>query len=535
MISLLQKVLQKHHKWLFSILLVVVIVSFVFTVGSSPGIGRRSRAHAGKLFSLDLSSQSQVESMIMEVQMSAQLNYIPIFFQQQIEHMLTMRLAKLSIAEQIGIPTPTKAQIAKKTESYPVFFNESGEFSATKYNEMIESLEKNPKELAALECTIINDFVIEQVDKILNFFPNAFLNERAAEKIIYDNTQYSLQCAKIEKSSFKNDITYTDEEVDNFYNINRDNYKTDPKYVIDYIKFDRANFINDLPEASKKELQSFYAENKSLFKDFKEGSAELKNALINEFSNAQALVIAREQADNLSYKLYENNIYRNSVDFAELLRSYNLQQESFPEITLNDLPADFPINKEDLRVIEKMSDEQYFSDAIVGNDENVYILIYNETIPVMNKPFHLAKNDIINDLKAEKLSQKFQNEVSSLTEKLEQLSISSSDAFKMFAEQHDLQLIEMSNKTLSEITKELKINANQIITNLESGHVATDKYATDDEVIFFYLSNKTIPGEISDDERTNVAKQIQGDFNHKVSGDYIFKLIELEMAKLSNA
>jgi hypothetical protein len=264
-----------------------------------------------------------------------------------------------------------------------------------------------------------------------------------------------------------------------------------------------------------------------------EGSPELKNALINEFSKAQALAIAREKADNLSYELYENNIYRDSVDFAELLRTYNLQQERFPEIALNDLPADFPINKEDLRVIEKMSDEQYFSDAIVGNDDNVYILIYNETIPVINKPFHLAKNDIINDLKEEKLSQKFNNEVSSLKETLENLAISSTEAFKMFAEQHDLQLVEMSNKTLSEIAKELKINANQIVINLEIGNVATDKYITDDEVIFFYLSNKTIPVEISDDERTNVAKQMQGDFNHKISGDYIFKLIELEMAKLS--
>ena len=43
MISWSQTILQKHNKWLFSILLVVIIIAFVFTIGNTPGIGSGNR------------------------------------------------------------------------------------------------------------------------------------------------------------------------------------------------------------------------------------------------------------------------------------------------------------------------------------------------------------------------------------------------------------------------------------------------------------------------------------------------------------
>lgn len=535
MISLLQKVLQKHHKWLFSILLVVVIVSFVFTVGSSPGIGRRSRVRSGKLFSLDLSSRSQVEDMLMEVQMSAQLNYIPIFFQQQVEHMLTMRLAKLSLAEHIGIPVPNKDQITKKAESYPVFLNEDGVFSVKKYNEFLDSIANNSHELAILEKTLTNDLLTDQVDSLMQFMPNAFLSDRATEKIVDDNTQYTLQCAQILKSNFESDINCTDQELEDYYNKNDDNYKTDLKYVVDYIKFDYENFANEIPAPSKKDLKNFYNENKHLFKNFEEGSQELKDALVKEYGKSQSIALAREKADNLSYELYQDSVYRDSVDFIERLRNYDVQLEHFDAISLKDLPSDLPISAQDFSIVEKLNDSHYFSDAISGADDNIYILIYKKVIPSKIKPFYRAKDDVRKDLYADKLSQKFKDEVAKLSEKVEKLGISSAEAFAMFAEQNDLKLTEFTNRTSSEIVSESNSSIGQIVKTLDIGKVVTDKYFNDDECWFMYMTSKDVNVDVKDDDRTQVEKQLQSEMNQRFSNDYIFKIIEREMEHFSKA
>ena len=44
MISWIQTIIQRHHKWFFGGLLIVIIVAFVFTIGAVPGIGNPNRS-----------------------------------------------------------------------------------------------------------------------------------------------------------------------------------------------------------------------------------------------------------------------------------------------------------------------------------------------------------------------------------------------------------------------------------------------------------------------------------------------------------
>ncbi len=61
MITWIQTVLQKHHKSVFGVLLVAIIIAFVFTIGSVPFFGdsHRTESRKGKLFyGFDLSNDS---------------------------------------------------------------------------------------------------------------------------------------------------------------------------------------------------------------------------------------------------------------------------------------------------------------------------------------------------------------------------------------------------------------------------------------------------------------------------------------------
>ena len=59
MISWIQKYFQQHFKVMFAVLLGVIIISFVFTIGAAPGIGRADRRMIDReFFGYNLALQS---------------------------------------------------------------------------------------------------------------------------------------------------------------------------------------------------------------------------------------------------------------------------------------------------------------------------------------------------------------------------------------------------------------------------------------------------------------------------------------------
>ena len=153
-------------------------------------------------------------------------------------------------------------------------------------------------------------------------------------------------------------------------------------------------------------------------------------------------------------KLFETDykwVYKKNMYHRGKFDNVNAYENTLEAMTLNDFNEHLHIKMEDLNIIEKLNKEQYFTDAIVGTDDNVYILIYNDTIPSSNKPLSIAKDDVIKDLTAQKLRKRFKEEVQILTDKLENISIQSHDSFKIFAEQNELHLLSIEDKTASEL------------------------------------------------------------------------------------
>ena len=72
MISWIQTIIQRHHKWLFGALLIVIIVAFVFTVGAVPGIGNPNRSEYTRNFlGFNLSSQQVQQELVRGVELTA--------------------------------------------------------------------------------------------------------------------------------------------------------------------------------------------------------------------------------------------------------------------------------------------------------------------------------------------------------------------------------------------------------------------------------------------------------------------------------
>ena len=64
MLSGIQVFLEKNRKWLFGFLLVVIVVPFVFTIGSTPGLVAGKKMRAMKLFGYNLNDRKQLETVV---------------------------------------------------------------------------------------------------------------------------------------------------------------------------------------------------------------------------------------------------------------------------------------------------------------------------------------------------------------------------------------------------------------------------------------------------------------------------------------
>lgn len=138
MISFLQNILQKHHKWLFSILLVIIVVAFVFTIGAAPGIGNKRMKHR-YFYGYDLNDRKMMDTVAENVMYSAILNKDDIAMAKHTLNIgMLRRMMLLGLADSFNVPLPSNETLSSYTRSLPVFLDEDGNFSADIYGAILE-------------------------------------------------------------------------------------------------------------------------------------------------------------------------------------------------------------------------------------------------------------------------------------------------------------------------------------------------------------------------------------------------------------
>ena len=113
MITWIQLVLQKHHKSVFSVLLVVIIIAFVFTIGQVPFLGDRNSAwdEHKDFYGFDLSNQAVVSQLQTCAFYEAILGGMQIQTQQQLTRMILRQAYLLSLAKDLNIRQVSESEL----------------------------------------------------------------------------------------------------------------------------------------------------------------------------------------------------------------------------------------------------------------------------------------------------------------------------------------------------------------------------------------------------------------------------------------
>ncbi|MDE6575877.1 MAG: hypothetical protein K2L24_00530 [Opitutales bacterium] len=411
MISSLGRILQK--RWLFGLLLVAVVVSFVFTVGSSPGIGRGRQWHQ-KFCGIDLGSRQTLSQWQRETELSTQLRQIFLWLPQMREFALFTRLVELKLADQLGIPEPNKTQIEQFVERYPAFQDAQGKFDANRYNDCIEEFSRDAFQQGILEQTVRNDYRCAAVENLL-MGRGVALPAEARYLLSIENQRYDGAIARFQIPENLETIAVDGAKLKEYFEQHREDYKLSEQIVLDYVVFSNEQFLADLPTPSKETFKAFYQEHASEFTGMKEGSEELKQAIVKSYQNQETRQRAMHAADQFVYELYAKNIAPHSLEFTQLLEQNGLKIQSLDPVALDQLGDHKQFSAAVLSQCSQLNaDDRYYSDPVLDNQQQVCVLFFRDIVPSLYSPFESVRDRVINDYRHSEAKTQLSEKIESL-------------------------------------------------------------------------------------------------------------------------
>ena len=324
MISFLQNILQKHHKWLFSILLVIIVVAFVFTIGAAPGIGNKRIKHR-YFYGYDLNDRKTMDMIAENVMYSAILNKDDIdITRQTLNICMLRRMMLLGLADSLNVPLPSSETLSSYTRSLPVFLDDDGNFSADIYGAIFEMFNRTGAGENRLKQVLCEHWRMHCVEEAI-IGKNDFINHQLEQFISEQYTEYDFSVLSIKNDIKLDDIQVSEEEIEQEYGDNPNKYQQPEMFAVSMVKFDSNKFTSQVPEPTDDMLLEYFNANREKFSDNAK-LEDIKDTVRDSYTKSECIQLSAAAADNFVHDLYDDNVSLNSDLFNELLKKYNTQK-----------------------------------------------------------------------------------------------------------------------------------------------------------------------------------------------------------------
>ena len=265
MISWIQTTFQRHFRFLFFGLLVVLIISFVFTIGA-PGIGSAEREiQARTYFDLNLSSTEDQGKLYIDANLSIALQAgfqnIP---QAQMQEFALERYAALYLADQINLPGPTEVELVEFINEIRAFMGPTGEFDATSYASFRDNLKLSGQFTEAdVDRVLRNDYRVREVQELLGG-PGYVTGDEVDFQLARTDTTWSADVARIDYTTYAPTIEPSDDELQTYFEENAFRYDSAPQVRVSYIEFPATRYLAQI-QLTEENIRAYYEANPARF------------------------------------------------------------------------------------------------------------------------------------------------------------------------------------------------------------------------------------------------------------------------------
>ena len=371
MISWIQRTFQHHFRLIFAILLVGMVIPFIFTIGSTPGIGRAERKTASRVFfGHNLLSQEDYRTLILDTRISADLQYGQSVTQEQIQYYMYQRVAAQYLADQLHLPQPTAAEITDFIKRLHIFAGADGQFDVSRYDAFRNSLKSGSATSEADIARVIRDDARMGKLQRLMAGPGYVMPADVKELLVKADTTWTVSTATVDYSGFAPDISVSDIEMSKFFSDNIFRYTIAPRVSADCVQFPASMFMAGIAPTDA-EVREYYDANPSLFPkpasakapavktdpaaDFAAAQPQVRQALILELAKRGAV----KAASDLAYSLYEGKVSRPALD--AFLASHKLKLDSLAPFTRESGPVELGGSREVAEAAFALNTDRFYS------------------------------------------------------------------------------------------------------------------------------------------------------------------------------
>jgi peptidyl-prolyl cis-trans isomerase D len=418
MISWIQRSFQQHFRVVFGLLLAVMIISFIFTIGSTPGIGRTDRRLVVRdYFGHNLDSRDEVVAMDSDARLSAYLMYGRGLDGDQLRNYALVRTAALHLGDALHLPASTPTEITDFIKGLRIFAGSGGQFDVARYDSFRNSLKTGSLSEADIARVVAQDARAYKVERLLGG-PGYLLAGDIKTVLLRGDTVWTIATATADYASFDPGINPTEAELVKFFTDNGFRYTVPPLVEVDYVDFPASSYIpKDAPAPS--EVKEYYDAHAAQFAktpalktpvakpdpaaDFLAVEPKVRDALQLEKAKRNAI----RAASDFAYSLYENKITR-GASLDGFLAAHKISAKSLKPFSHDDGPAEFSGSRTIADAAFGLNGDRYFSEAM-PSPEGAVVLLWKDLLaahpPMLAEVRNKVRADAIDDLKRKRFTE----------------------------------------------------------------------------------------------------------------------------------
>ncbi len=543
MISWLQNILQKHFRFVFIILLAVIIVSFVFTIGAAPGIGdgQNERMKNLSFFDYELDTEVKREIFRKEGYWSAYMQSGNMRLDQnQLSTYFFNRATTLYLANLHSIPDPTPEQVQEYIKELPLFMNSQGEFDPQAYARFTDEIAVTGSITQNEALKIISDdYRITKVNEALTG-PGFVLPEEVLSDLRQDQTKWSIAVAEWDQSSYNPQIDTTTEKLQEFYESNSFRYDTPERRIVSYVEFKALDY-KDETDTDEEALQSYFADNRSKYETRNEAdetqTVELeavREKVVFDYQLEMARQTAQTKAEALVLEIVESESNA-GADFSKdeairnALEKFNLSSKDTVPFSNDGAPIGVSWSRNTVNVAFQLNESLFYSEPIQEGDSTV-VLFYKDVFPQTTPEMETVRSRVDLDYREEELRRLRAEQGKTLYSTLAE-SGSSLQSFQSKAEEEGLAVNIYQDFTRREPPTGLDRSLAYSTATLSESEVS-EMITQGDKGSFVYVIKKEVPEIQAEGEEYEARiESLKSAYSRYAVSQYIGKLMNDELER----
>lgn len=551
MISWIQTTFQHHFRKIFGVLLVLIIISFVFTIGASPGIGRADQKTLRReFFGLNLGSQEDVNRMMGDAELSIYLQAgYPAVQADQLQEYALQRHAGLHLAHRLNLPAPNAAEVSDYIKTLGAFMGDNGEFDAQRYAAFRDSLKASPRLTEGdISRVIGDDLRYNRVQRLLSG-PGYVLPSEVREQLTRADATWTIAVASADYAAFKPDIKPTDDELMKFFEENAFRYEVPAQVSVRYVEFPSSAYLAQV-NVTEAEVRAYYDASPTRFPkpadagapapaitagtgtdaDYAAVRGQVEAALKSE----RALQLAAKAASDLSLALFESKVAPAAVD--GYLATRQLTAKPLPPFGEASVPPELGANPQIAAEAFKLNASRHFSDAL-PIPSGAAVLFWQETLSPRKPLYSEVSARVTPDYIENERRKRFVELGRTVRDQL-RARLQAGDSFETAA--GAVSGLALAVKTYPAFTRrqpptELDFAALNALELVNPGEVS-DMISSLDKGLFVYAVDRKQPDLTEANPQFAAARsQLAQAYSSRSGGEYLYELVQKELAKTAPA